>query len=125
LIFPLAIIATPIQLAVIVGLVVLLFVPKYVPVIARIMGRMLHREVKRRYGIALRSAPAVSRPVARQQAEQEPVVEVTRSVVPEVEGTSEPARIDSPGPSRAPVWLMSTVAAGAAAVLLWFLLHGR
>jgi hypothetical protein len=122
-----AIIGTPVQWALIAGAAILLFAPQLVPAIARVLGRMMGREVQRRYGIKLR-APHVPPQRPMRSANVEPP-----QIETEIESRPEPI-IDTPRPapesvsqgrSSLPVWAVTTVAAGLAAVLLWILLHGR
>lgn len=131
---PPAMIGTPVQWIVIVGVAILLFAPHLLPVIARIAGRMAGREIQRRYGIRLKAAEPVRRvePVDRVEP-VEPASPVSPPPmeelppVPRVAAELPAAQEDRPPPlgRRVPTWGVTAIVAGAAAVLLWLLLHAR
>lgn len=122
----LAMIGTPIQWLFIAAVAVLLFAPRLIPVIGRILGRMARAEVRRRYGVTLKPAPR--RPVERSPSVE--TIPAGLSPEPVAEAREEPARADRaesslPRSSGAAVWGVTALVAGAVAVLLWILLHGR
>ena len=125
----LAIIGTPFHWILVAVIAVALFAPKLIPVIARMLGRHVGREIHRRYGIRL----AAPRPTPRSAPHDRPAP-------PRPPERQEPAPQEQPAPSSPAlmtplpanrnrsamdVWAVPAVVAGAAAVLLWVLLHGR
>jgi hypothetical protein len=125
----LAMIGTPVQWLFIATVGVLLFAPRLIPVIGRILGRMVRSEVRRRYGVTLKPAPRS--PVQRAATiESIPAPEPAPGAPAPVEPRDEPAPLTqshatAPRAPGAPVWGVAALVAGAAAVLLWILLHGR
>jgi hypothetical protein len=128
----LALVGTPVQWLVIAAVAVALFAPRLIPVIGRLLGRSVRAEVRRRYGITLgptSSAPTLPRDAVEHTgapAPQAPAAEVHETV--ETRDATLPAASSEPtAPHRsgAPIWPMTALVAGAAAVLLWVLLHAR
>lgn len=125
----LAMVGTPLQWALIAVVALLVFSPSLVPVIARVLGRMVRTEVRRRYGITLRSAPPNRPAVTAAPMHPDPPTEYRHDEVPPAAGKPKiEEQPDATLPAdrlRIPVWSISALVLGAIAVLLWLLLHWR
>jgi hypothetical protein len=122
-------VGTPVQWALLAAVALLLFAPALVPVIARMLGRTVRMEVRRRYGITLgNSSPKrPSAPIAHASPKPRVVDLPDSKLIDTIEPAVTPEQpiADHTEKPRMPVWAVSALVLGAAAVLLWLLLHWR